>query len=275
MTSIPQNYKPHSIRNIIIALLNDFSNIDVDIVDPNTNELIKTIPSVPITFGPLEKYTYLRDRLENTTYDTYYQSLPKMGLNWTSINYNGERATGVQEIRTFYNKNLGISDIDGFIKDVNPVPYDIGFDLDIRTNSIGQFTQIIEKILPNFNPHRHIRIKEFSFLNIERDIKVKNDGLSQNFLLDQDETNRREVHGIMALTVEAFLYTQLSNEGIIKTIKTNIFPGHISDEYSALSSFHLSGWDSSASFPLSTLSYTYSGTSSGSDNEYDYFVNKF
>jgi hypothetical protein len=273
--AIPTNYKPNSIRSIIIALLSDFGNIDVDIHDPNTGELIKTIEKVPITFGPLEKYSYLRSRLAETTYDTYYQSLPKMGLSLTGINYNGERASGVQETRMFYNKNLKMNDVDQFITDMNPVPYDVSFDLDIRTNSISQFLQIIEKILSNFDPHRHLRVKEFSFLNIERDLKIKNDGLSQNFLLDQDETTRREVYGVMALTVEGFIYKPLSNQSIIKTINTNIYPGNFVEDYLSISNFSLSGWDSSATFPVLTSAYTYSGDFSGTNDPFNYFVKKF
>lgn len=275
MSLVPDNYKPNTIRNIIIALLSDFHTISVDIINPSTGILEKTINPVPVTFGPLEKYQYLRERLTETTYDTYYQSLPKMGLNWVSINYNGDRASGVQEIRTFYDKNLSISDVDEFIEDVNPVPYDLGFELEIRSNSLNQFTQIIEKILPNFNPHRHLRVKEFSFLNIERDLKIRNDGLSQNFLLQQDESSRREVNGILSLTVEAFLYSSLSNTNVIKTINTNIYQGTFIQELSAISSFSTSGWDSSASFPLDTSAYTYSATTSGTQGEYNYFVDFF
>jgi len=275
MSIIPTNYQPLTIRSIHIALMELFKNIRVrNFSDTSTSgTLIKTI-KVPIVLSMQEKYeTYLKELEigENNT-GKYYAQYPKMSLTWSSMNYNGERSKGTNVKRYWKDVDTGFTDVDSYISDVQPIPYDLGFELDIQTQSMSHFTQILESILPYFNPARHIRVKEFSFLNVERDLKVRLEGISQEFLIDQDESVRRYVNGTLQLTVEAFIYEPFETDiNMIKEIRTKYYSGPQSAGFSALDGFHTSGWDSSATFP-NTYNHTSGVFSADNGNTFEYYI---
>lgn len=274
MSLIPTNFKPNTIRNVIIALMAEFRNIAVEVIQPGTTEILKTIDPVPLQLGHMEKYHILNLRDHPDEDKRYYEKLPKMALTWSSLTYNGERARGVEDATVFYDKNLKLNDAEEFIESMNPAPYDLGFELELRTQSLGQFTQILENILPYFNPHRYLSVKEFSFLNVERDLKLRLESVSQDFLIEQTEENRRYINGTLSLMVEAVLYRPLTDIGIIKEIRSKYYVGAEEDfglTVSASSGYNTSGWDSSAAFP--TSAYDFSGTSfTTSGQEFEYYT---
>lgn len=273
MSIVPNNYLPQTIRNIHIVLLDVFNNIRVrNFTSATSNDDIVQTIRVPIQLSMQEKYLTILKELEQSDGYKYYEKFPKMSLTWTSINYNGERSKGTNVKRHWKDINTGFTDVDSYIQDVSPIPYDLGFDLDIRTQSMSHYTQILESILPYFNPARHIRVKEFSFLNVERDIKVRLEGVSQEVIIDQDEQTRRMVNGTLQLTVEAFIYEPFETDiNIIKEIRTKYYSGPQSAGLSALDGFHTSGWDSSATFP-NTYNYTSGVFSADNGNSFEYYV---
>lgn len=279
MALIPDNYLPQTIRGIHIALMNEFRDLYVRKFDSSGN-IIQTI-RVPVVMSMQEKYQALIKERESG--QKYYLPYPKMSLTWSGITYNGERAGGVNVERNFFDPDIPINDLNTFITDVSPVPYDLSFELDIQTESLSDYTQILESVLPFFDPARHIRIKEFRFLNIERDLKIRLDGISNDFLIDQEETVRRQINGTLSMTVEAFMFTpfpldtsagdgSFRNTKVIKEIRTRYYPElpEVLPSVSAIAGYNTSGWDSSASFPAP---YDISGVYSASDDfSFEYYI---
>lgn len=245
-----QFYYPKTIRGIIIAISDMFNDIKVERYD-SSGALVKSI-NVPITFGPVEKFQQIRKEEESGT--KYWVGLPKVALVLSSIDYSSERAVGVNETRYWFDQSVGLSGTNEFQTDVQPTPYDFAFTLHIRTQSLTDFSQIIENILPYFNPSLYLRVKEFSFLNIERDLKVTLASVSPEFIDDQTDSDRRFVNGTLSLVVEGFLYRPLSTQKIIKQINSRYFI----DEYTTSGS--LSGVEAS------DYIITSGGSISGSSN---------
>jgi hypothetical protein len=260
---IPTNYRPNTIRNIIVALINEFKGLKVENFSGST---ITQVIDVPVQFGHMDKYHLLNKETESGK--KYYLNLPKISIEWNSIVFNGERYRGREQIRHFYNTELPRCNTP-FINDVNPIPYDLGFSVEIMTQNLNHFSQLAENILPFFDPARHLRVKEFSFLNIERDIKVRNEGMTPNILMEQSEENRRYVNGTIQLTVEAWLYRPLSDINVIREIRTRYMQDLPSYGLSAMAGYNTSGWDSTVQFPLP---YDSSGTFSADNIEFDYYI---
>ena len=83
---------------------------------------------------------------------------------------------------------------------------------------------IVENIIPYFNPTRTLRIKEFSFLNLERDLKVNLDGaVAVEFSDDISDEEMRFINGTISFTVDSYLYRPTDTAKLIKIIKTRIF----------------------------------------------------
>ena len=253
-----QYYYPETIRGITVALLDVFNDIEVRRRDDN-GDVAKTF-KLPITFGPAEKYHYLRD--EDGQQKRYYLQLPRLALALTGFNYSSDRSTGVNENRYFFNEELGLELSSRFTKDAQPTPYDLTFTLYIRTESMDDFSQVIEQILPYFNPALHLRVKEFTGMNIERNLKVTLDGVSPEFLDVQEENSKRYINGTINLTVNAYMYRPISDSAIIKEIQSRYF---VNNGTSAIMSekFNTSGHTETSAFPSSS-DYILSGSLDGS-----------
>jgi len=226
-------YYPKTIRSIIVGLLDMFNNITVQRYD-KSGTLVRTI-DVPILFAPQEKYWQLKTRSGADYPEAYWTApVPRIGLVMSGLAYNGSRAKGVNSTRDFYNTALGLDDITEFINNVQPAPYDFTFTLFIRTDSLTDYAQIMEQILPYFNPSLSLRMKEFSFLNVERDLKVTLDGITPDFLESQDKETKRHINGEISLTVQGNMYRPVTSEKVIHSITTNyLLLNTLSDSISA------------------------------------------
>jgi hypothetical protein len=257
---------------------------------------------VPITFGPIEKAE--QKRTENHYFDTtatdinsytqvtennvnYYISLPRMALILNSIDYNAERAYGVNEWRYWLKESLDLSgvNVDQVFADYQPTPYDLNFTLHVYTDSMSYFAQLMENILPYFNPKLFLRVKEFSFLNIDRDLPVSLTNVTPDFIDDIDANGKRYVNATIGFKVEAFLYRPWTTSKIIKVINTRYFVNTVTIPTSATSAFtdgailvegfSTSGYatsggqmDVSATPPTS---YNFSGTYNADNKEFNWY----
>jgi hypothetical protein len=212
-------YYPKTLRNITLAMLDLFDDIQVKDYDKN-NVLVKTT-TLPITFGPVSKFQ--QEGLQVESGKHYTMQVPRLALEYTGTHYDSNRTTGTNETRYFYDSLLDINDVDSFFSDVQPAPYNNTFNLHIRTRALDHYNQIIENILPYFNPALYLRIKEFSFLNIERDLQVTLDSITPDFLDIQDNNSVREVNAVLSFTVKGFMYRPISTASIIKKIRFSTF----------------------------------------------------
>lgn len=265
-----QYFYANTIKNIVISLTDMFNDLVVKRAN-DSGVIVKTIP-VPIKFGPVHKFQQIYQEMENTN-GNYYLSLPGLAITLDNIEYATERVRGANEVRYTYDANLGIDSIDAFWTDVNPTPYNLTFTLNILTEAMDDFCQIVENILPYFNPMLSLRVKEFSFLNLERDLPVKLQSIQPEFLEPQAENEVRYVNGKITLLVEAFMYRPLTDANIIKQIQTRYYTNkNLSISGNALSStissnnvqteaYHTSGYTQvSAVSSIPTSAYNYSAT---------------
>lgn len=209
-------YYPSTIRGVVTSVLSFFNDIHVHRLD-DFGVLAKDI-LVPIKFGPTDKSFQFRAEKEFGA--NYYVSLPNITFALTNIQYDSERAMGVNEIRSFYDDKIGLDNLNEFWTDVQPTPYDLTFSMQVLTESMDDWCQIMENILPYFKPAVYLRVKEFSFLNIERDLQMTLANVATDFLMEQGEEDKRYVNGSLDFTVKCVLYTPIKNAKIIKQIQS-------------------------------------------------------
>jgi len=219
-------YYPRTLKSITVALLDMFNDIRIVKYDKYNNPISEK--TVPITFGPVEKYH--QDRTEDHYYDSdgvehnnrYYLQIPRMAIVLNGIAYDPDRATGVNEWRYWIKESLSLSDreADAMFSDYQPTPYNFNFTLNIKNDSMDYLSQILENILPYFNPALMLRVKEFSFLNVERDLPVILDGVSPEFIDDEQASDSRYVNASINFTVKGFMYRPVVHSKMIKYINS-------------------------------------------------------
>ncbi len=240
---------------------------------------------VPISFGPVEKehqnriedHEYIASATDENGYaqveshgQRYWISTPRIALVMNGIAYNAERAYGVNEWREWFQEIIATSgvNVDEILRDYQPAPYDISYTMYIMTDSMDYFSQIMENVLPYFNPALFLRVKEFSFLNVERDLKVTMPGVVPEFISPEiSDDDRRYVNGTLDLTVEAWMYRPFEYSKLIKVIDSKYFVvDSSSPAVSAMSATSVSSSDfdgivvSADYFETSGVLYTSDGT---------------
>lgn len=213
-------YYPETVRNVTVALLDMFDDFFIkryDKTPARDASIVKTV-RVPIMFGPNEKRHLDELRIGKDGYQA--PPVPRMSLILTGIEYDPSRASGINEIRHFYDTNLQLNGLDQFFTELNPAPYNYNFTLSIQTESVSDFSQIVENILPYFNPMRYLRVKEFAFLNIERDLPVLMGGITPNFSDVMEVSDKRKIDGDIELKVQGWMYRPIDAVKIIKYIKS-------------------------------------------------------
>lgn len=232
-------YYPRVMRRITIGMLDFFDKIQVYNYTSGTSNIPSQIIDVPIKFGPSEKYHLFNIQRESGK--PYYAKLPSLLLTLDSMSYNSDRATSNNETRHFYDEAIHFQYLDDFFEDVQPTPYDYNYTLEVKTESIDHLSQILENILPYFNPTNHLRLKEFDFLNIERNLRVSLDSTSLEYPAEMGEEESRYMNAKMTFTVAGYLYRPMSYSKVIKYIKKDYFYDNVNVEQ-----FSTSGLPSSA-----------------------------
>lgn len=245
-------YYPRTTRAITIALIDLFNNTRVVKYDSDNNPISEKI--VPVTFGPVEKYH--QDRTEDHYFDSenkehnkrYYLQIPRISVVLNGIAYDPDRATGVNEWRYWFKESLGLTEtqLDSVISDYQPTPYNYNFGIHIKNDSMDYLSQILENILPYFNPSLMLRVKEFSFLNVERDLPTILDGVNPEFVDDQTANDSRFINASMNLTVRGFMYRPVVYSKIIKFINSDYIHKSVG---ASLDGYSTSGFDTSADAP--------------------------
>ena len=215
-------YYPRTIENVTKKFIDLFNDIIVQ--KYNSSGVIIEAIKVPVMWGPVDKLYSIRKENYNETNIPYYQKLPRISITGPVLNHNSDRATNVLALRQFYNEFLSLDSINDFYEDIQPVPYDYAYTVYIRTNKMEQMNQILENILPYYNPSRSVRVKEFSFLNIERDLKVTFDGNANvEFGDPYEENSNRIIECTLNFTIDGFMYLPVRTSKIIKIIESNYF----------------------------------------------------
>jgi len=136
-----------SMRRMTIAFGQIFNNIQIKRKDSSDN-VIQSI-RVPLAYAPKEKFLVRLDQQASLENREFAITLPRMGFEITGISYDGSRKlTRIQKYKTVK------TGAEGKVLNYNytPVPYNISYGLYVFTATAESGLQIIEQILPYFQP---------------------------------------------------------------------------------------------------------------------------
>ena len=205
-----------SMRRMTIGFGQIFNNIQIKRKD-DTGKVIQTI-RVPLAYGPKEKFLVRLDQQSSLSNREFAITLPRMGFEISSIAYDPTRKlTRVQRFkRVKANK-------DGKVLDFNytPVPYNISYNLYSFTASAEAGLQIIEQILPFFQPDFTVTINAIPTLDIKRDIPIILNSVNYEDTYNGDFTTRRAVIYTLNFTAKTYLFGPSTSQKVIKTVQTD------------------------------------------------------
>ena len=218
-------------RKIIISFGSLFTNIKVHRYSENGNsgQILKSIP-VPIGYGPAEKWIRLSREKRIPKGNSPKEktrikiTLPRISFELLDFQYNPERK--LQTLIYNTSTQLDNMDIKQVLRQLNPVPYDFSFSLNILVKDHDQAFQIIEQILPNFAPSVNLNVKDIPELDpsIVRDIPVTLAGISKQDSFEGIAEEDRVIIYTLTFVAKAYLYPVITDAEVIKKITATIYP---------------------------------------------------
>lgn len=194
------------------SIFNDITLVKYD--HNNTTEIKRT--KVPIVWGPREKYL-IRAGEDSDLERNIQQTLPLMSFDLLGINYNPEWKTNT--MHKMYRANNVNTMADSVY---NGVPYDLDFQLSILSRNKDDNYQILEQILPTFNPNftfSQILIPELGFV---KDVPVTLVGINNNTEYQNDWEIIVSEH-VLNFSMKVFYYGPVARTKIIRRVFANTF----------------------------------------------------
>jgi hypothetical protein len=166
-----------------------------------TTTLAQTV-KVPLIYASADK-AYSRKTEDGSLNYNMKTVKPRMAFNLTNTEYDVDRK--IQQLQYVSIQNQGESTATKL--PVQPAPYNLSFDLYITTANYEDGLQIIEQILPYFNPEIVIKTKDFPTLNIFKDTPVILQGVQfQDNTPDSDYTEARDLEWTLSFVVKTYFY---------------------------------------------------------------------
>lgn len=202
-------------RKYVVLFGTMFNNITLVRTNTDTGAEIERM-KVPIIYAPKEKYiTRLREDSDQQRQIAI--RLPRMSFEITGISYDASRKQN--SMLKVAKGNTGTSAKSTYMA----VPYDINFDLNIYARNIDDGTQIVEQILPYFNPDYTATIDPVSTLGVLKDIPIILNSVSNVNEFEGNFDATRFVNWTLSFTMKAHYYGPVSNPKIIRKVIANIF----------------------------------------------------
>ena len=206
------------LRKTIIAFGTLFNDIHIQHDNRQGGTISET--KVRLIYGPKQKFLAKLEQQEELT-KAVAITLPRMSFEMSSMSYDSSRKSSIT--RTF--KAVDTSDSTKAKKVYLPVPYNVGFELNVMTKLNDDALQIVEQILPFFQPAFNLTIDLVSSIGEKRDIPVVLENISFSDEYEGDFSTRRVLMYTFQFTAKTYLFGPVadSTDGLIKKVQVDYY----------------------------------------------------
>ncbi|MAR21298.1 MAG: hypothetical protein CMD25_04815 [Flavobacteriales bacterium] len=191
-----------------------FNNIDI--ADIKTDGTVLSIKKVPISYGPKAKFLA---RLQNETSlndgNRTAISLPRIAFELTGFEYDQTR----QQNKLFRNtKTTQETDKVNRKFQYAPAPYNLNFTLSVMANKMNDALQIVEQILPYFQPDYTVTMKMIDDMSDNRDVPVILNSVSFEDTYQGGFDERRVITYDLEFQMQLYFFGPVYQGKIIKNV---------------------------------------------------------
>ena len=209
-----QQFYHETIRNIVVGFGTVFNNIQL--VRKDNAGTVQQTMKVPLAYGPRQKFLVrLNDDADLTKAAAV--TLPRIGFEITGLTYDPSRK--LNRVQKF--KKVKGDKSEQLDTQYMPVPYNIGFQLYILAKQSDDALQVIEQILPYFQPDYTISMNDNPNMDVKKDIPVILNSISYEDDYQGDFTTRRAIIYTLDFTCKFYLYGPITSSKVIKTVQVD------------------------------------------------------
>jgi hypothetical protein len=213
-----QQFYHETIRKVVVAFGTMFNNISL--VRKDSDGKVVQSMKVPLAYGPRQKFLARLAEDPDLTKQVAV-TLPRIGFEINGLTYDPSRKLNrIQKFKKTKSGTQGKSLETQFM----PVPYNVGFELYVLSKNSDDALQIVEQILPYFQPDYTLTINDMSDMGIKRDVPIILNSISyEDDYADADFAARRSLIYTLSFTAKFYLYGPVTSQSIIKTVQVDQF----------------------------------------------------
>ena len=202
-----------AVRKTVISFGTLFNNIELK---KTVNGQVLETEKVPLAYGPKQKFLY---RLQGNANDgrKVAITLPRIYFEMTGIDYDAARKTPpTQKYKAIIPDGGTTANAEQVRTQYVPVPYNISFEVGILCKSQDDGLQILEQILPFFQPSFSMSLKFIPDMDEVRDVAVVLNSVDFDDDWEDDFSTRRSITYSMQFTAKSYIYGPYSKADVIR-----------------------------------------------------------
>jgi len=205
-----------------------FNNISVKKIKADGTILHEQ--KVPISYGPKQKF------LERLAEDANLSdgmrsaiSLPRLAFELTGFNYDPAR----QQNKLLRNVKSTTELADGGKRafQYQPAPYDLNFTLSVLAKNMSDALQIIEQIIPYFQPEYTVTMKMIDTMTDYRDVPIVLNSIAMNDTYEGGFEERRVIEYTLEFTMKLYMFGPVYTGEVIRNVIERDYIGDGNDAF--------------------------------------------
>ena len=210
------------LRRTVISFGSLFNEISIKHKN-NSNETVSVI-KVPLAYGPTQKFLARLNQSPNLNKPVQI-TLPRMSFEFTGLTYDATRKSTTTQYFTAKSAEDGTETKKAYL----PVPYNMQFELSIMCKLNDDALQIVEQILPYFQPAYTMTVDLVDTINEKRDLPVILENITMQDDYEGDFTTRRVLIYTLRFTVKTYIFGPVSSvtKDVIKKASIGYIAGDL------------------------------------------------
>ena len=205
-----------TVRNIIVGFGTLFN--DIHVVRKNNSGVVTQSMKVPLAYGPKQKWLARID--QDAGLDSKVAiTLPRMGFEIQNLTYDPARK--LNRVQKFKKVKSSASSADKLDTQYMPVPYNLNIQLYAMAKNSDDALQMVEQILPYFQPDYTLTIKDMPEMGVARDIPIVLNSINYEDNYKGDYAERRAIMYTLDFTTKFYLYGPVTSSKVIKTVQVD------------------------------------------------------
>jgi hypothetical protein len=168
---------------------------------------------IPLAYGPTQKFLARIEQSPDLNKPMAI-TLPRMSFEFTGLTYDPSRKVSTTQTFVAKDKDDGTETKKTFM----PVPYNMQFELSIFTKLNDDALQIVEQILPYFQPSYNLTIELVDEIREKRDVPIVLESVTMQDDYEGDFSTRRVLYYTLRFTAKTYLFgpSKSASKDIIK-----------------------------------------------------------
>ena len=171
-----------------------------------------TVMKVPLAYGPKQKFLARLEQVPDPTNKRVQITLPRISFEITGISYDPSRK--VSPTQKIMVPTSGTKNKVAYM----PVTYNLTFELAIISKNQDDGLEIIEQILPYFQPSYNLPLKLVPGINETKDVPVIINSIDYDDEYEGNFASRRAIIYTLGFTAKTYVYGPVQESSVITKV---------------------------------------------------------